>query len=134
MGTRRPDLYGAIVSDVPLADMLRFPQMGMGAAWMNEYGDPSDPAMATVLRSYSPVHTVKDGVRYPPFLVTVSTEDNRVGPGHARKLAARLQEVGTTVHFIEDDEGGHGVSDPLQRPDLMAQRMTFLISTLMEGT
>jgi prolyl oligopeptidase len=64
----------------------------------------------------------------------VSTEDNRVGPGHARKLAARLQEVGTTVHFIEDDEGGHGVSDPLQRPDLMAQRMTFLISTLMEGT
>ncbi|MFM8629368.1 MAG: prolyl oligopeptidase family serine peptidase, partial [Candidatus Limnocylindrus sp.] len=49
MGTRRPDLYGAVVSDVPLADMLRFPQMGMGAAWMNEYGDPSDPAMATVL-------------------------------------------------------------------------------------
>jgi len=132
MGIRRPDLYGAVVSDVPLADMIRFPQMGMGAAWMNEYGDPSDPAMATVLRSYSPVHAVKDGVRYPPFMVTVSTEDNRVGPGHARKLAARLQEVGATVHLIEDDEGGHGVSDPLQRPDLMAQRMTFLISTLME--
>jgi prolyl oligopeptidase len=131
MGTRRPDLYGAIVSDVPLADMLRFPQMGMGAAWMNEYGDPSDPAMATVLRSYSPVHAVKDGVRYPPFLVTVSTEDNRVGPGHARKLAARLQEVGATAYLIEDDEGGHGVSDPLQRPELMAQRMTFLIDTLM---
>jgi prolyl oligopeptidase len=131
MATRRPDLYGAVVSDVPLADMLRFPQMGMGAAWMNEYGDPSDPAMATVLRSYSPVHAVKDGVRYPPFLVTASTEDNRVGPGHARKLAARVQEVGATAYLIEDDEGGHGVSDPLQRPELMAQRMTFLIDTLM---
>jgi prolyl oligopeptidase len=131
MGTRRPDLYGAVVSDVPLADMLHFPRMGMGAAWMDEYGDPSDPSMAAVLRTYSPVHAVRDGMRYSPFLVTVSTEDNRVGPGHARKLAARLQEVGATAWFKEDDEGGHGVSDPLQRPELMALRMTFLIDTLM---
>ena len=101
---------------------------------MDEYGDPSDPAMAAVLGAYSPVQAVREGVSYPPFLVTVSTEDNRVGPGHARKLAARLQEAGATAWLIEDDEGGHGVSDPLQRPELMAQRMTFLIDLLMPAS
>ena len=130
-GTQRPDLYGAIVSDVPLADMLRFPEMGMGAAWINEYGDPKDPKAAEWLRTYSPVHAVKKGVDYPAFLVTVATTDNRVGPGHARKLAHRLMEVGAPVHYLEPDGGGHGVSDPLQRPDMMAKRITFLIDRLM---
>jgi prolyl oligopeptidase len=74
---------------------------------------------------------VREGVSYPPFLVTISTEDNSVGPGHARKLAARLLEVGAPVYFLEDDEGGHGVSDPLMRPDVMAARLTFLIDALM---
>jgi prolyl oligopeptidase len=133
MGTQRPDLFGAVVSDVPLTDMLRFPKMGMGAAWMDEYGNPDDTAAAKVLRSYSPLHNVRAGVRYPPFLITISTEDNRVGPGHARKLAARLLEVGTPMYFFEDEEGGHGVSDPLNRPDLMAARMTFLVKALMRN-
>ena len=131
MGTERPDLFGAVVSDVPLTDMLRMPKMGMGAAWIDEYGNPDDPAAAKVLRTYSPLHNVREGVRYPPFLITISTEDNRVGPGHARKLAARLLEVGAPVYFLEDDEGGHGVSDPLTRPDVMAARLTFLIDELM---
>ncbi|MFM7274645.1 MAG: prolyl oligopeptidase family serine peptidase [Gammaproteobacteria bacterium] len=131
MGLQRPDLYAAVVSDVPLADMLRFPKMGMGAAWMDEYGNPDDPEAAKALRSYSPLHIVRDGVTYPRFLVTISTEDNRVGPGHARKLAARLEQVGAKVYFLEDQEGGHGVSDPLSRPELMAKRMTFLVDTLM---
>jgi prolyl oligopeptidase len=131
MGTERPDLYGAVVSDVPLIDMLRFPKMGMGAAWTNEYGDPEKPAEASVLRTYSPFHNILDGKSYPPFMVTISTEDNRVGAGHARKLAARLEQVGGKVYFFEDQEGGHGVSDPLSRPELMADRMTFLIDTLM---
>jgi prolyl oligopeptidase len=130
-GTQRPDLYGAIVSDVPLADMLRFPEMGMGAGWINEYGDPKDPKAAAWLRAYSPVHAVKKGADYPAFLVSVATTDNRVGPGHARKLAHRLMDVGAPVHFLEPDGGGHGVSDPLQRPDMMTKRATFLIDALM---
>lgn len=131
LGTQRPDLFGAVVSDVPLADMLRMKYMGMGAAWHNEYGDPENPAHRVVLLGYSPVHNIRDGVAYPPFLVTISTEDNRVGPGHARKLAWRLQKAGAQVYFYEDQEGGHGVSDPLRNPELMALRMTFLIGTLM---
>jgi prolyl oligopeptidase len=133
MGTERPDLFGAVVSDVPLTDMLRFPKMGMGAAWIDEYGNPDDPADAKVLRAYSPLQNVREGVRYPPFLITISTEDNRVGPGHARKLAARLLQVGSTVYFLEDDEGGHGVSDPLTRPEVMGARMTFFIDALMRN-
>jgi len=131
MGTERPDLFAAVVSDVPLTDMLRMPKMGMGAAWIDEYGNPDDPAAARVLRSYSPLHNVREGVHYPPFLITISTEDNRVGPGHARKLAARLLEAGATAYFLEDDEGGHGVSDPLARPEIAAARMTFLVDSLM---
>jgi len=131
MGTMRPDLFGAIVSDVPLTDMLRYPDMGMGAAWMDEYGDPKIPEYEAVLRRYSPFHNVNPGTVYPPFLITLSTEDNRVGPGHARKLAARLVEVGAKPYLLEDEEGGHGVSDPLSRPSLMAKRMTFLVDTLM---
>lgn len=131
LGTQRPDLFGAVVSDVPLADMLRMKHMGMGAAWLNEYGDPADPAMEQVLRAYSPYQNVRVGQEYPPFLVTISTEDNRVGPGHARKLAARLMESGAQTYFLEDEEGGHGVSDPLRNPGLMALRMAFLIDSLM---
>jgi prolyl oligopeptidase len=111
--------------------MLRYPLMGVGAVWIDEYGDPSDPAMAQVLRKYSPVHNIRRGIDYPPFLVTTSTEDDRVGPGHARKLAARLTEAGATAYFIEVEEGGHGASDPLARPDLTAIWMTFLMSRLM---
>ncbi len=132
-GTQRPDLYGAIVSDVPLADMLRFPEMGMGAAWVDEYGDPKEPEAAQWLRAYSPVHAVKPGVDYPAFLVTVATTDDKVGPGHARKLAHRLMDVGAHVHYLESEAGGHGVSDPIQRPNLMAMRMSFLIERLMDG-
>ena len=131
MATQRPDLFGAVVSDVPLTDMLRFPKMGMGSAWTDEYGNPDKPEEAAALRAYSPLHNVRANVKYPPFLITISTEDNRVGPGHARKLAARLLEVGTHVYFIEDEEGGHGVSEALERPDILAARMTFLIDTLM---
>ena len=131
VAVERPDLFGAVVSDVPLIDMLRYPTMGMGGAWMDEYGDPSNPTMREALLRYSPFHNIKSGTTYPPFFITVSTEDNRVGPGHARKLAARLEQVGAKAYYFEDSEGGHGVSDALQRPELMALRMTFLIDRLM---
>jgi prolyl oligopeptidase len=110
---------------------LRYPAMGMGGAWMDEYGDPSNAAMHEALLRYSPFHNIKSGTTYPAFFITVSTEDNRVGPGHARKLAARLEQVGAKAYYFEDSEGGHGVSDALQRPELMALRMTFLIDRLM---
>lgn len=133
LGTERPDLFGAVVSDVPLTDLIRLKYMGMGAAWLDEYGDAADPAMAKVLESYSPLQNVRAGVTYPPFFITTSTSDDRVGPGHARKFAARLESVGANVYFYEDNEGGHGVSDAFRNPELMALRMTFLISNLMSG-
>lgn len=131
MGTQRPDLFGAVVSDVPLTDMLRFPLMGMGAAWKHEYGDPEDPKMARILRSYSPFHNIHEGVKYPAFLVTISTKDDRVGAGHARKLVARLKDVGSEHAFLfEDSDGGHGVSDPYKRAALMSRRMGFFLNYL----
>lgn len=132
LGTQRPDLFGAVVTDVPLTDLIRMRHMGMGAAWMNEYGNPDDPAQAKAILAYSPYQNVRKGTRYPPFLVTISTEDNRVGPGHARKFAYRLQKAGATTFFYEDEEGGHGVSDALRNPELMALRMSFLIDNLMK--
>jgi prolyl oligopeptidase len=130
VATQRPDLFGAAVSDVPLTDMLRFHLLAMGDNWIYEYGDPRDPAMAVVLRSYSPFHNVQEGTKYPPFLVTVSTKDDRVGPGHARKLVARLKEVGSPAYLLENRDGGHYVSDPLKNNVLMGRRMTFLLDTL----
>jgi prolyl oligopeptidase len=131
MGTQRADLFGAVVSDVPMTDMLRFPEMGMGSAWINEYGDPKVPEQAKALRSYSPFHNVKLGVSYPPMLITCSTLDDRVGVGHARKLVARLKEVDSPNAFLyEETEGGHGVSDNLMNPALMARRLAFFIDNL----
>ncbi|KAH6692180.1 Alpha/Beta hydrolase protein, partial [Plectosphaerella plurivora] len=106
MCTERPDLFGAVVSDVPLTDMLRYPTMGMGGAWIYEYGDPRDPEMAKVLRSYSPFHNVSDGVKYPPCLVTISTNDDR--------FAAKLKDAGAA------NVGGHNVSDSFKNTKLLA--------------
>jgi prolyl oligopeptidase len=131
LGTQRPDLFGAVVSDVPLTDLIRMRHMGMGAAWMDEYGNPDDPVQAAAMLAYSPYQNVRKGTRYPPFLVTISTEDNRVGPGHARKLAYRLEQAGAPTYFYEDEEGGHGVSDAFRNPELMALRMSFLVTNLM---
>ncbi|KAH8660295.1 prolyl oligopeptidase family-domain-containing protein [Xylariales sp. PMI_506] len=131
VGIQRPDLFGAVVSDAPLTDMLRFHLQGMGTNWIYEYGDPEQSVMIPVLRSYSPFHNVKEGVKYPAFLATSSTTDDRVGPGHARKLVARLKEVGSLNAFLlEDQEGGHQVSDPFKNTALMGRRIAFLIDHL----
>ncbi|MCE9680597.1 prolyl oligopeptidase family serine peptidase [Shewanella sp. AS1] len=131
MGTQRPDLFGAVLTDAPLTDLFRMKYMGMGAAWLNEFGDAEDPKMTKIIGAYSPYQNVRKGVDYPPFMVTISTEDNRVGPGHARKLAHRLMDVGATTYFYEAEEGGHSVSDPLRNPTLMELRMSFFIDNLM---
>ncbi len=132
-GLQRPDLFSAVVSDAPLTDMLRFVEMGMGAAWVGEYGDPREPRAAAWLKAYSPVHRVEANKRYPAFLITVSASDDRVGPGHARKLAKRLREVDAKAFFVETEAGGHAVSDPLLQPELMAMRVAFLLDQLHVG-
>jgi prolyl oligopeptidase len=132
MGAQRPDFFGAVVSDVPLTDMLGFPKMGMGSAWITEYGDPEDPEMVKMLVSYSPFHNVRNDAQYPPFLVTVSTKDDRVGAGHPRKLVARLKDSGAAKCYLsEERDGGHGVSDAFKKTELMSRRMSFFVSTLM---
>lgn len=106
--TQRPDLYRALVCGVPLLDMLRYDQLLAGASWMAEYGDPSVPADRAVLETYSPYQRVQAGVTYPHVLFYTSTKDDRVHPGHARKMAAKLEEIGVPFDFFENLEGGHG--------------------------
>ena len=110
MLTRHPELFGAIVGQVPLLDMLRFHQLLAGASWIAEYGDPDDPAERVHLAEYSPYHNLHSGQKYPPVLLVTSTRDDRVHPGHARKTAARLRELGHPVHYYENIEGGHGAA------------------------
>ncbi len=133
LSTQHPELFGAVVSDVPLTDLVRLKYMGKGASWVDEYGDAADPKMAAMLAKYSPYQNVRAGVKYPPYFISTSIEDDRTGPGHARKMAAKLASVGTTVYFYEEAEGGHGVSDAYRHAQLMALRMTFLIDSLMKG-
>lgn len=108
MLVRHPDLVGAVVSAVPLLDMLRYTRLLAGASWIAEYGDPDDPADREFVRDISAYHRLVPGTTYPPVLLTTSTRDDRVHPGHARKMAARLLELGQDVTSWENVEGGHG--------------------------
>jgi prolyl oligopeptidase len=108
MITMRPDLWGAVVCQVPLLDMRRYHTLLAGASWMGEYGNPDDPKEWAFLKAYSPYHNVKDGVKYPPTLYMTSTRDDRVHPGHARKMMALMAEKGQDALYYENIEGGHG--------------------------
>ena len=106
---QRPDLYGAVIAGSPLEDMKRYSHLSAGASWMDEYGDPDVPGDWAFISKYSPYQNVKAGVRYAPVLFYGSTKDDRVHPGHARKLAALLKANGNPVYFHEYLEGGHSV-------------------------
>ncbi len=106
--TQRPDLYAAIDCGVPLLDMLRYHRLLAGASWMGEYGNPDVPAERAYLETYSPYQALKPGVKYPEVLFYTSTKDDRVHPGHARKMAARMREYGNSFLMYENTEGGHG--------------------------
>jgi prolyl oligopeptidase len=106
---QRPDLYSAVISGSPLHDMKRYSKLLAGASWMDEYGDPDKPADWAFLSQYSPYQNVKPGVKYPAVFFYSSTKDDRVHPGHARKMAARLGEYGNRFYFHEYLEGGHSV-------------------------
>ncbi|WP_422755104.1 prolyl oligopeptidase family serine peptidase [Micromonospora sp. WMMD708] len=127
MLTRYPTLVGAVVANVPLLDMRRYHLLLAGASWTAEYGDPDDPADWAFLRGYSPYHNVRPGVTYPPVLLVTSTRDDRVHPGHARKMAALLGAHGQDVSYYENVEGGHGAaSNNEQRAFLSALTLRFL--------
>ena len=129
--TQRPELFGAVVCDVPLTDMLRYDRLLAGNSWIGEYGSADDPGMAEVLRRYSPYQNVRPEPRYPPALIYTSTKDDRVHPGHARKLAARLEGEGQPVLYYENVEGGHSAAANLeQRVKRYAVEYTFLLREL----
>ena len=125
--TQRPDLFGAVVCQVPLLDMRRYHQLLAGASWMAEYGDPDEPGDWEFIARYSPYQQVKAGVRYPRVLFTTSTRDDRVHPAHARKMVARMQAQGHDVLYYENIEGGHGgAADPKQQAHLRALEFSYL--------
>ncbi|MFC9794862.1 prolyl oligopeptidase family protein [Streptomyces sp. NPDC127584] len=127
MLTRRPELFGAIVAEVPLLDMTRFHKLLAGASWIAEYGDPDDEADLPHLRALSPYHRIEADRDYPPVLLMTSTRDDRVHPGHARKTAARLRELGHPVLFHENTGGGHaGAGDNEQAAHNSALVYTYL--------
>jgi prolyl oligopeptidase len=131
--TRRPDLFNAVVCGVPLLDMLRYAKLLAGASWIGEYGDPEDPTMREALLSYSPYHHVQKGVKYPEVFFQTSTKDDRVHPGHARKMVARMIEQGHPVFYFENIEGGHGAASNLkQRARRTALEMTYLHQKLVD--
>ncbi|HEY3631592.1 MAG TPA: prolyl oligopeptidase family serine peptidase [Jatrophihabitantaceae bacterium] len=131
MLTRYPELFGAVVSEVPLLDMLRYHHLLAGASWMAEYGDPEDPVEGAYLRGYSPYQNVRPDGAYPPALFVTSTRDDRVHPGHARKMVARMREYGLDVTYYENIEGGHGAAaNNEQRAYKSALIFEFLWRTL----
>jgi prolyl oligopeptidase len=127
MLTRYPQLFGAIVSQVPLLDMHRYHELLAGASWMAEYGDPREPAEWDYIRPFSPYHNASATGRYPPVLFITSTRDDRVHPGHARKMVALLAAQGHDVSYYENIEGGHGAAaDNEQRALKWALVLEFL--------
>jgi prolyl oligopeptidase len=132
--TQRPDLFGAAVSAVPLLDMRRYHLLLAGASWMAEYGNPDDPDDWAFIREYSPYQNLWEGVDYPRVLFTTTTRDDRVHPGHARKMAARMEAMGHPFYYFENTEGGHGsgVTNE-QRAVTTAVEMTYLWKELGGG-
>jgi prolyl oligopeptidase len=131
MLTLYPDRFGAIVCQVPLLDMQRYHKLLAGASWMDEYGDPDKPDEWASLKTFSPYHNVKSGVQYPRTLFTTSTRDDRVHPGHARKMMAKMSDMGHNALLYENIEGGHGgAADNKQAAFMSALAYTFLLKEL----
>jgi prolyl oligopeptidase len=131
MITQYPSLLGAAVCQVPLLDMQRYSHLLAGASWMAEYGDPDKPEEWEFIKTFSPYHNVKAGVAYPPTLFMTTTRDDRVHPGHARKMYAKMKDLGCDVQYFENTEGGHGAgADNRQSAHFWALAYTFLATTL----
>jgi prolyl oligopeptidase len=128
--TQRPDLFGAVVIQVPLLDMLRYHRFLIARLWIPEYGSAEDPEQFRWLRAYSPYHHVRDGVRYPAVLLATAESDTRVDPMHARKMAARLQAATSSdrpVLLRLEARAGHGAGKPLNKVlDELTDTWTFV--------
>jgi len=126
MLTQRPDLWGAVVVQVPLLDMKRFNHLLAGASWMDEYGNP-DTDDWNYIKEYSPYHNIDAEADYPKAFFTTSTRDDRVHPAHARKMVARMKEMGHDLYYYENTVGGHaGASDNTQAARLQALIYSYL--------
>jgi prolyl oligopeptidase len=125
--TMRPDLFNAVVCSAPLLDMKRYNKLLAGASWQAEYGNPDDPDMWAYIRTYSPYQNLEKDKKYPTVFFTTSTRDDRVHPGHARKMAARMLEQGHPFYFYENTEGGHaGAANNRQRAYMNALEFAYL--------
>lgn len=127
MLTQYPQLFGAVVVQVPLLDMQRYHKLLAGASWMAEYGDPDKPEEWRFIQGFSPYHLFDPGKTYPPTLFMTSTRDDRVHPGHARKMMAKMEAAGKDVRYYENIEGGHGgAANNAQAAKMAALTYTFL--------
>ncbi len=134
MLTQRPDLINGAVIQVPLFDMMRFHRLLAGASWIAEYGNPDIPEQRAWIAEYSPYQRLAAGQPYPEVFIHTSTKDDRVHPGHARKAAARLLELGYPVLFYENTDGGHGAAANLQETARrLALEYTYLSRRLMDS-
>lgn len=131
MLTRYPERFGALFCTIPLIDMRRYTKLLAGSSWIAEYGDPDKPGEWDWLKTYSAYHAVKPDQPYPPILIATTRRDDRVHPGHARKMAAKLQEMGYAAYFYELATGGHGYGkDNAERAAFTALGLTFLRSAI----
>jgi len=131
MITQRPDLFSAVVCAVPLLDMMRYHLLLAGASWVGEYGHPDDPVEGEFLRSISPYHNLDADRKYPEVFFVTSTKDDRVHPGHARKMAARFEDLGHEFIYYENIDGGHSAAANLQETARrVALQHTFLFEKL----
>jgi len=129
---QHPDLWRAVTIQVPLLDMIRYEQIAAGASWVDEYGSVRVPEEKAFLETISPYANIRKGVAYPEPYIWTTTKDDRVGPQHARKFAARLKEYGLPYLFYEDTAGGHsGDADIEQGARLQAMQMTYFAQKLL---
>ncbi|HEY1630427.1 MAG TPA: prolyl oligopeptidase family serine peptidase [Rhizomicrobium sp.] len=127
----RPELFGAVVCQVPLIDMIRYTHIGAGASWIGEYGDPADAKAREYISKYSPYQNVKPGKAYPPVLFVTATSDDRVTPVHARKMAAKMEAQGHDVLFYENTDGGHAAAaNHKQAAEMWALSFVYLSQKL----
>jgi len=129
--TQRPGLYNAVVCQVPLLDMQRYNKLLAGASWMGEFGNPDIPEEWEYIKKYSPYHNLKKGMDYPEVYFGTSTRDDRVHPGHARKMVAKMNDMGYKTYYYENTEGGHaGSSTNEQSAKSNALTFSYLLMKL----
>ena len=134
MFTQRPDLFNAVICQVPLLDMMRYHTLLAGASWMGEYGDPDDDTEGAFLRQISPYHNLDPTLEYPEVFFITSTKDDRVHPAHARKVAKRMEDQGHAFLYYENIDGGHSAAANLRETaKRLALQHTYLFEKLRDG-